>query len=225
MKGLKNSILKIDWQNHFVAFISTLLGIFIAFQLDDWNEEIKQKREIKLTLDAIKKEIEANMEIFNANAALSEFVDYIEFVRNRTNAKGEFVVSKSELKPYKKKFPEKFDRLKLLRVTSDTLLVYQSNFTIDIIPKLGISTNNWEAAKASGVLNLIDHSQVAVLTAIYDWTDKDLGFNESEFYKRNLIKENEITDLIEMTKDYSKVARVSEYKLRMIKNAYESIVW
>lgn len=29
---------KIDWRNHFVAFLSALLGIFIAFQLENWRE-------------------------------------------------------------------------------------------------------------------------------------------------------------------------------------------
>ena len=51
---------KIDWLNHFVAFASSLLGILIAFQLDNWRESRGENEKMQIALQGIKKEIENN---------------------------------------------------------------------------------------------------------------------------------------------------------------------
>jgi len=38
---MENRIDKIDWLNHMIAFLSALLGIVIAFQLEDFQEDQK----------------------------------------------------------------------------------------------------------------------------------------------------------------------------------------
>jgi len=58
---------KIDWLNHGIAFLAALLGILIAFQLDDYQEDQQRKKELQITLSSIKKEIESNRRIYRFN--------------------------------------------------------------------------------------------------------------------------------------------------------------
>ena len=60
---MKNKLSNIDWSNHIVAFFSALLGILIAFQLQDYQDDQKEEEELQITLEAIKKEIENNQNI------------------------------------------------------------------------------------------------------------------------------------------------------------------
>ena len=73
---MKDRIVKIDWLNHFIAFLSALFGILIAFQLEDYRDDQKEKEELQITLNAIKKEIENNQKIYRTNVkTLSDFLD------------------------------------------------------------------------------------------------------------------------------------------------------
>lgn len=41
---------KIDWVNHLIAFLSALLGILIAFQLEDYQEKQQEKEKLQIAL-------------------------------------------------------------------------------------------------------------------------------------------------------------------------------
>src|SRR5689334_2332389 len=80
---------KVDWLNHLIAFVSALLGIFIAFQLDDWQERRSQQEKVRISLEAIRKEIDGNLEIYKSNIdSLSPFMDHIEFAMEHRSSDG-----------------------------------------------------------------------------------------------------------------------------------------
>ena len=71
---------KIDWRNHFVAFLSALLGILIAFQLEDYSDNKQKEEELEIIIKSIKVEIQNNLGIYETNVRrLSEWLEYYSF--------------------------------------------------------------------------------------------------------------------------------------------------
>lgn len=216
---------KVDWTNHIVGFVSTLLGIFIAFQLDDWQDRKAQEERIEITLGAIKKEVDSNIAIYKINISkLSQWIEYCEFIQNHSNENGEVISTESALNSIKIKNQHRFKDLKVLKKHNDSLNVYKIDLMLDVLPETDKSTNNWEAAKSSGILNYMDHSRMAQLTQIYDWINKDLGVSDSDIYK-NIIKVNQFTDIPTLIQDYKMIVRVSEMKLSRIEEYYKKMDW
>lgn len=50
----------IDWKNHFLGFLSVLIGVLIAFWLNDWNENKKLQKSINSALFNLRSEIKTN---------------------------------------------------------------------------------------------------------------------------------------------------------------------
>jgi len=96
---------------------------------------------------------------------------------------------------------------------------------MDVIPKSGISTSSWEAAKSSGVLSSLDHSRMTELTKIYDWINKDLGINDAEVLRNAIGFGEEFSNLDNILHDYKEIAGVYGFKLREIDRHYKAIEW
>ncbi len=50
----------IDWHNHTITFISTIIGILIAFQLEDWRENREEQVKIDKAEVSLFNELERN---------------------------------------------------------------------------------------------------------------------------------------------------------------------
>ena len=87
---------KIDWINHLIAFLSALLGILIAFQLEDYQDKQREKEELQITLTAVKNEVENNIKIYQTNIEqLSAWLDYYDLYA-LSMRKGDVEVNKFE---------------------------------------------------------------------------------------------------------------------------------
>ncbi len=227
MKMVKVPQLKIDWTNHLVGFVTTLLGIFIAFQLDDWQDRRHQKEQLEITLAAIKNEIENNIDIYKRNSSrLSQFTEYLDFMKSHTK-NGSIIASEFELSRIRSKNPDRLIDLKFVKKYDDTLNVYSGDHMIifDVIPEFGISTANWEAAKSTGILSYIDQAKIARLTQIYSWINKDVGFNDADFFKTVIFSLEELGSIEKFTYNYKMIAKVSQFKLTMIDEHYKKMNW
>lgn len=222
------SNLKIDWVNHLIGFLTALVGIVIAFQLDDWQERSREEEKLKVTLQAIKAEIDNNREIYKNDVAnLSGWLEYWTFMRSRDeDNNGEMIAAEREIIAMKEKHPTRFEGVKLIKKYSDSLGVYGPLLArVDVIPKSGISTSSWEAAKSSGVLNSLDHSRMTELTKIYDWINKDLGINDADVIRNTIAFDAEFSNLDKILHDYKMITQVYSYKLDQIDKHYQTIDW
>jgi hypothetical protein len=216
---------RIDWRNHFVAFISTLLGIFIAFQLEDWRETRAEKERVKITFQSIKFEIEENLRIYQTNVTqIRDLLEYVDFILSHSTG-DKLVMKTTDYNLYQAKYPDRFEYVKLIRNLNDSLSEYTGNLSVDFMPLTGISTSNWEAAKSTGVLTLAEPTKVADLTYIYEWTYKDLGFVDSDFFKFFISNDEKFTDLEQMISNYKRLADIYEYKLNKIDSKLKTISW
>jgi hypothetical protein len=64
--GLTISRFKADWNNHLIGFLATILGILIAFQLQDWQDTRKEKERLELGIKSLKLEITGNRELIKS---------------------------------------------------------------------------------------------------------------------------------------------------------------
>jgi hypothetical protein len=63
---------KIDWLNHFIGFVVVVLGILIAFQLNEYSQENAQRKLIDKHIDNIRKESEVNLRNLKGAIAYGE---------------------------------------------------------------------------------------------------------------------------------------------------------
>ncbi len=84
---------KIDWTNHILEFVMVVVGILLAFALNNWNENIKDKEKAILYLDGIRSEIEDNYK------TVKEAIPYHDtmLVRLRTEPKKAVLIIKGAL--------------------------------------------------------------------------------------------------------------------------------
>lgn len=220
---------KVDWLNHGIAFVSSVVGIFIAFQLSDWQERRTKESELETTLQAIKLEIEGNIAIFKTNdSTLASFLDYLDFLESHSASGdlwgGELLCTEAELVEMKQKHPNRFNSIELIGKMRDGRSRYKIRMEIDVIPGTGISTGNWEAAKAAGILNYVDHARMVLLTQIYEWTQKRLGVTDEEF-QNNFVHLEKYESMSKIFDDYRLIQQASGMKYREVKRYYDLMEW
>jgi hypothetical protein len=212
---------KIDWLNHAIAFAASVIGIFIAFQLDDWQEQRSRRAQLETTLKGIKAEIEGNLAIYHENdSLLQQFVSYADFY-DRHFDNGALLCTDRALQDARRINPERFGDLKYVGKVNDTTKRYEMTFTFDFLPTSGISTANWDNARSSGILVHVDHDRVVLLTRVYEWTSKKLGISDEEL-ENNLFAFHNVEQL---RHDYRLISRSYGVKYRHVKQYYEQIKW
>lgn len=215
---------KIDWLNHGVAFLAALLGILIAFQLEAFQNNRQENEKLRITLNSIKEEIKNNQDIYKRNIeTLSNWFDYYryadEFYQN-----GKIEIGSSEFERMKSISPNRFESWNIGKESNDSIYTFNhAEFVIDVVPEIGISSSSWQAGLYSGVLNKLDIKQLINLNKIYQWTEKDMGLNESEFYEMMAVEE--ITKLNLLEDYYKRVIKIQQLKMDRIDFIYNQIEW
>jgi hypothetical protein len=91
---------KIDWPNHIIAFFSALLGILIAFQMEDYREGKGESEELETAMRSIQLEIENNLKIYQWNTKeLSNFLAYVN-LNERVDSHSHIVLAREEYDSY-----------------------------------------------------------------------------------------------------------------------------
>jgi hypothetical protein len=221
--------LRIDWINHTVGFLSAVLGIYIAFRLENYREEQQEKEKVRIVKAALKKEIEDNLKIYKTNITeLSGWLEYNDFYDRKWDVKnGGLVIGNHELTFMSKKQPHRFASLKEIKLINDTLKVFDLKFMVDVAPATGISTSSWKTAVASGILNSMDYSLTTKLSQLYDWTEKDIGTSEKELFENFLgvNKKEDSADLDKLVTHYRNILKVHTLKYDQLTRINSGINW
>ena len=157
---------KIDWINHLIAFLSALLGILIAFQLEDYQDKQREKEELQITLTAVKNEVENNIKIYQTNIEqLSAWLDYYDLYA-LSMRKGDVEVNKFEFDILMSN--SRKDSWNQKEMVNDSILVVKAIsdlFIIDTAPITGISSSSWQAGLYSGSVNRLSYDNLSKLTS------------------------------------------------------------
>jgi hypothetical protein len=214
----------IDWLNHSIAFAASVVGIFIAFQLDDWQERRSRNEQLQITMRGIKGEIEGNLAIYYENdSLLHQFISYVDFRRQHLD-NGTLLCTDRDLGEARRLNPVRLHDLKILTKVNDTIKRYEAPLVFDFLPNSGISTANWDAARSTGVLVNIDHDRAVLLTQVYEWTNKRLGISDEEL-QNSLFSLGELKTTEQVLHDYDLMMRSYDIKYRKVRMTYDQIKW
>lgn len=216
---------KIDWPNHLIAFFSALLGILIAFQLEDYRENRQDDEKLQNTVNAIQNEIDNNLKIYQTNVdQIGNWLEYWELF-SRVDGDGLLEVNKYKYERLRTTSPNRFKGWILIQQMSDSVLVFQTNgdLDVDILPETGISISSWTAGLYSGILNRFDHNRLVKLTHIYEWIEKDLGVSDRELLEDQF--GSGIHDINIIIAYFTRIVNVHELKYQRIKTIYDKIDW
>ena len=222
----------IDWKNHLIAFLSALLGILIAFQLEDYRSRQNDLDNLDIAMSSIKNEIENNLAIYKSNTELlNDWLDYYS-LSELVNQNNEVTVSKPRYQELSNN-PNQKDRYEnwvVVVETNDsvTLNVPENGPLIDFLPATDISTSSWYAAINSGLLTRVDNNVLNKLTSIYQWTEKDFGLDELDLFQLPInseVSNTEEDSIDELVEYFKKLHAIHSWKHRMILPIFEDLEW
>ncbi|MBK7651827.1 MAG: hypothetical protein IPJ20_15385 [Flammeovirgaceae bacterium] len=100
---------RLDWANHLMGFFSAILGIYIAFGLENYREKNNEKEKVEIAKQAIKKEIEDNLSIYKDNIdKISSWLEYMNFCDKKRNDTDGYQCGTNELDLMVKNIPKGF---------------------------------------------------------------------------------------------------------------------
>lgn len=224
MKKKTNQSGNIEWGNHFVSFLSALMGIFIALQLEDWRENRAETVRANEALASIKAELDSNIALYSYNIhGLKEQAECLKFFRTHED-KGFLLATPQDFEAMKNKYPRRF-QFKLAGKVNDSLYRYEGEPKVDFLPNSGFSVSAWHSAEVSGTIRVFSQDKTSALTYMYDWIAKDLGFSDAEFFARIISSYGTISDIREVERNYTLLAEIYEFKLRKIQERYKNLSW
>lgn len=165
----------IDWHNHTITFISTIIGILIAFQLEDWRENREEQTKINKAETSLVNELERNK--IGLETSIKENKDwllYADFILSHTYD-DHLACTQQALDSAIKMHPTRFSNSNFIRKFDQTTNLYGMSFEVDIPFIFQIETATWEAVKSSGTLNFIEQSHVFWYVKTYKELERRLS--------------------------------------------------
>jgi hypothetical protein len=218
--------LNIDWSNHLITFIATLLGILVAFQLDDWNNTRRQDEAIRAAIGSLKSELEANFRIINdnlgrlpnftgLNGAILKFrVSEIPDDLNVT-----LVCNRSQFDSLRSIYPDRIKEESVVR-RKNSKVEFQAPWDGFFPERLNF--DNWDAVKSSGILYAFRHDQTIAFNRVYSHLQRNTaGVNEDDIVLMQVQDKKLDPDLFNETVGSFRFA--NEMKIRFTESDYKSI--
>jgi len=157
---------KVEWLNHFVGFVSVVLGVLMAFWLNSWNESRKESGSIETALQNIKNEIEKNLSGMDSIIAknkrqrdmLEEYLEYIDEDMKVT-------VSKERFDPLVEKY------VGYLSADGTGVKINLELFQLSEVA--------WVTTHRTGILAAVDFELAFTLESTYDLQEKVNSFDDT----------------------------------------------
>jgi hypothetical protein len=165
----------IDWHNHVITFISTIIGILIAFQLEDWRESREEQIKINKAELSLINELERNkVGLENIIKQNKHWLSYADFIFSHTYD-DHLACTPQELDSISQAHPGRFVRSSFVKALDKTTNLYQMDFKVDVSFIFQIETATWEAVKSSGTLNYIEQGNVFWYVKTYKELERRLS--------------------------------------------------
>jgi hypothetical protein len=170
MKGLLNNI---DWKGQIVSFVGTVLGIIIAFQLEDRQEQKLKEERVSTAIENLNLEITKNLRTLDSISNNNDnWINYLNFLIGKHCENQQITLRDNELDSLRNVYPDYFIEnpqilnLIVKKVIKDHYKLYQICF-YNSFDEATITTDNLEAAKQSGVFLTMNPNQILYYTQIY----------------------------------------------------------
>jgi hypothetical protein len=186
---------KIDWTNHTIGFASTIIGILIAFQLEDWRESREEVAKIKKAELSLVAELQRNRAgLENVVKENNDWLAYANFMFSHLYD-DHLACTKQELDSIKNVYPERFGKATFVRKISRAVNLYNCPFEVDRYFIFQVETDAWEAAKSSGILNYLDQQRVFWYVKTYKEIERRLSTMDEREMMEKLGEQGSIIQL------------------------------
>lgn len=155
----------IDWENHLLNFFGVVLGVLIAFWLNSWAHDRKERQTAVTALKNIRNELLKNKESVDSTVAnhivLFEFLDaYLPNVTDDMEARGSYRIIDSLVVAY----PQYLNGRSDIEVPAR---IYQ------------LSDVAWQTAVDAGIVSNLDFDLAYQLNQVYDLQEKLNSIDET----------------------------------------------
>ena len=156
---------KIDWLNHLIAFIATILGIFIGLKLDERQNNQETNKKLEAFENLISKELQINIAnldtLLNESYTLEKHLTFL--IDKNINDENIIMCSRNELDsindvPFSNPFIVNIEKI------SDS--EYKIYFAMSVFTFEAQSTV-WAAFKNTDLINQLNAHRITELTGIY----------------------------------------------------------
>lgn len=199
MKSIIHFFRRIDWPNHLMGFISTLLGVWLAFYLGNYNERQREISRMEVAMHNVQEEIIKN------DGKLEEHLDHLDSLLHAVAAFSKMINEDMNLEAGENQMAaflndyDWFIDINDKRPLRDTLYEYDGNLNLNL---RYMSTSNiaWENTKAMDVLHLVKTETAFQLHGLYGLQDEaQRALKEAVDIIKNLFQNNEDSDAVTHT--------------------------
>ncbi|PHN07910.1 hypothetical protein [Flavilitoribacter nigricans] len=157
---------RIDWPNHLMAFISTLLGVWLAFSLGNYYEHQRERERMTVAMDNVRQEIRKN------EGKLKEHVGHLDSLMRAVSAFGKLlnedlnmVAGTGQMDHFLQEHGWFID-IEEKKPYRDSLYEYDGSLNLNL-RYMSISNIAWENTKLMDVLHLVDTETAFKLHGLY----------------------------------------------------------
>ncbi len=185
---------KENWFSHFIMFLTTVVGILIALELDQWREDNSEAAKAELYRLRLNNELKMNKAqvISNKLAALRAYT-VIEISRSYSATdQGDYFIPKQLVDSLLTLDVGFKDLITIKAIDKDMLFV---EFSFSVTDNT-LNFDTWEATKASNVLQSLMPLEVFHYSSAYKALNSNLGGSPKEFLKMvgDMMNDNELSD-------------------------------
>ncbi|MCB0629319.1 MAG: hypothetical protein R2824_04085 [Saprospiraceae bacterium] len=190
---------RIDWPNHMMAFISTLLGVWLAIYLGNSNEHHQEVSRMKIALASVKQEIQNNnRKAGNHIAHLDSLLKAVTIFSKMIDEEMELVATERQMNDFLNTYSW-FLSVGDKRLQKDSFYIYDANLNLNL-QLMTVSDIAWENTKLMDVLHLIDTQTAFQLHGVYRLQDEaQRSLNEAMDIIKNLFQNNQDSDAVTHT--------------------------
>ena len=166
-----------------ITLVATLLGVFLALYLNEWNVSRKLKKEKEIATENILQEINSNqVNLTETVKGHTEMFEIMSFMVENINNNEEIITSIEKMAQFRKDHPNILnvkDSVKLdngnYKYTSGVI-----NFNMSL-PQVALKTLAWETLKNSNVISTYSFDCLMNLEYVYNFTNEVSQRNQKLF--------------------------------------------
>lgn len=196
MSAFSRFFKRIDWPNHFMAFVSTLLGVWLAFYLGNYNEYKREHARMEVAIKSVRQELTKNLaktkeHMVHVDSLLGAIKAFSKLIDDNMN----MVATENQMADFIEHHGW-FMRLGEKRPLRDSFFEYDGRLNLNL-HYANLSEIAWENTKLMDVLHLIDTETAFQLHGIYRLQEEtQRSIDEALDIVKNLFQNNHDSNII-----------------------------
>ncbi|MFC0875795.1 hypothetical protein ACE01N_04330 [Saccharicrinis sp. FJH2] len=152
-----------------ITLIATLIGVFLALYLNEWNASRKLKKQKEIATENILTEISANKKLLTESVKnYTEMLDIYIFFNECLSAESEFITSSENMIQFRTKHPGLLSPIDSVRLENGMFKYTRMNLNLVFtLEQVELRTIAWETLKSSNIISSYDFDYLMSLEYIY----------------------------------------------------------